>query len=121
MAKPRTVAEYIAAQPPATRKVLTGVRRALRAALPGAEDIVSYGIPALAVDGRAVVYYSAWKTHVAIYPAPRDLTGLERYRHGKGTLRFALDEPPSDGLVKRIAKRLARDRPVHSFSAVAAR
>ena len=41
----RSVDEYIAAQPPAARAVLTRVRSAIQEALPGAEEVISYQIP----------------------------------------------------------------------------
>jgi hypothetical protein len=40
------VAEYIASHPPAVRSTLTRVRRAIRKAVPQAEESISYQIPA---------------------------------------------------------------------------
>jgi uncharacterized protein YdhG (YjbR/CyaY superfamily) len=48
MTKPefKNVDEYIAAQPEAGQAVLGTVRRAIRKALPKAEEVISYKIPA---------------------------------------------------------------------------
>lgn len=68
------------------------MRAAIRAAVPGAEERISYGIPTFAIRGRYVVYFSGWKRHLSIYPIPHGSPELEReiepYRAGKGTLTF---------------------------------
>ena len=44
--KPRNIDEYLAALPPDKRAALEKVRRAVHAAAPGAEECISYGMPA---------------------------------------------------------------------------
>jgi len=108
-ARPSTVAEYLAAQPAPARAALRRVRAALRAALPGAEEVISYSIPALRLDGRVIVYFAGWKAHWSLYPLGEPvreafgeaLLGLE---FSKGTLRFPLDRPVPVGLVRRLAR-----------------
>jgi uncharacterized protein YdhG (YjbR/CyaY superfamily) len=110
------VRSYLAAQPPATRKALKQIRDAIRAAVPDGEDAFSYGIPAIKVGGKPVVWYAGWKEHVSLYPMgtaikkrfARELAGLET---SKGTIRFPLAGLPSPALVKRLVKvRLAEMR-----------
>ena len=104
-----SVSAYIAAQPPAARSALRRVRSVLRKALPGAEEVISYGIPAYRLQGRRVIYFAGWKQHYSIYPAGRRLIAafekeLERYEYNdKGTIRFPLDEPVPERLLARIA------------------
>lgn len=111
---PKTVAEYLAAQPPAARRVLKRVRTVLRRALPKAEEVISYGIPALRQHGRIVVYWSGWKEHLALYPMSRSIEktlakelkpfGLSR----KGTVRFGYDQRLPVHVIGAIARlRLA--------------
>jgi uncharacterized protein YdhG (YjbR/CyaY superfamily) len=107
---------YFAAQPPAVRRILKKMRTDLRAALPGAEDAISYKIPALRLGGRIVVWYAGWKSHVSVYPVTPALVralgpAAAKLETAKGTLRFPLERPPSAALLKRIAKaRLAQLR-----------
>jgi uncharacterized protein YdhG (YjbR/CyaY superfamily) len=104
-----SVDAYIASFPPEVQQVLESVRATIRAAVPGAEERISYGIPTLALDGRSVVHFSAWKHHVAVYPVPDAAADpalareLAAYRAGKGTLRFPLDEPLPLALIGRVA------------------
>lgn len=112
MATFSTVDEYIASFPPAVQAVLRDVQAVIRAAVPGAEERISYDIPTFSVGGRSVVYFSGWKHHVAVYPVPdvdRDpgLAGeLAPYRAGKGTLRFPLERPMPLELIGRVTARL---------------
>jgi len=108
-----TVAAYLAKQPSAVRVVLAPMRAALRAALPGSEEVISYGIPAYRLHGRVVVFFAGWKTHVSIYPVTAPVVAelgdaLNRYERSKGTLRFPLDRPVPVRLVTRIAKILSK-------------
>ena len=101
------VREYIAAQPPATRKALKRLRVALRAAAPKTVDGFSYRIPCLRVDDRPLVWYAGWKNHVSLYPMgdairKKFAAALEGYETSKGTIRFPLDDLPSASLVKRL-------------------
>ena len=104
---------YLAKQPPGTRRQVRRIRDLIRAAIPRAVDGFSYGIPAVRVDGRLLLWYAGWKAHCSIYPVTpavrralgRDLT---KYVVSKGTIRFPLDRPLPAPLIRRLAKaRLA--------------
>jgi uncharacterized protein YdhG (YjbR/CyaY superfamily) len=105
-----TVDDYIASFPPDTQGVLRRVRRTLHDAMPRATESISYAIPTLSIDGRAVVYFAGWKRHVSIYPIPTGDVSFEaqlaRYRSGASTARFRLDRPVPWELVSRIATLL---------------
>ena len=117
MARPdfQSVDEYIAAQPQATQAVLQRVRGTIRKALPGADEVISYQIPAFKLHGGGyVVYFAGWKQHYSLYPASRTLVAafaddLARYAVSKGTIRFPLSEPVPVRLIARIAKFLRKE------------
>jgi uncharacterized protein YdhG (YjbR/CyaY superfamily) len=111
----RPVDDYIRAQPTASQPVLERVRGVLRKALPGADEVLSYGIPAYRLNGRIVIFFAAWKRHYSIYPAgdPGVLAAFEKElascEISKGTIRFPLERPVPAKLIAAIAKfRAAR-------------
>lgn len=109
----KTIDAYLAAQPPLQRQVLAQVRAVLNKALPKAEEVISYGMPALREHGYVVLFFAGWKTHFSLYPVTPDVAAqfadeLDGYELSKGTVRFPLDEKVPAGLVTRLAKALGR-------------
>jgi uncharacterized protein YdhG (YjbR/CyaY superfamily) len=109
----KSVDEYLATFPSPVQKVLRKVRATIRKALPGAEEVISYQIPAYRLHGGAVIYFAGWKKHWSLYPvSAKLLTSLDLSTDDldvdKGTLRFPLDEVPVT-LVTRIAKARAAE------------
>ena len=109
----KSVDEYIAGQPDALRAVLKRVRAAIRKALPGAEEVISYKIPTYKLKGTAVLYFAGWKHHYSLYPASASLVAalkedLAPYKVNKGTIRLPLSEPVPVNLIERIAKFRAK-------------
>lgn len=100
---------YLAAQPPEARAVLERVRAALRRALPHAEEVISYQIPAYRAEGGVVIFFAGWARHFSLYPATEGVVSalaaeLEPYEvNHKGTVRFPLDRPVPEELIVRIA------------------
>jgi uncharacterized protein YdhG (YjbR/CyaY superfamily) len=110
----KSVDEYMAAQPENVQVVLQRVRGAIRQAVPGAEEAISYQIPTFKLQGSYVVYFAGWKRHFSLYPAGARLVAafeddLAPYEVEKGTIRFPLSEPVPVRLIGRIAKFLARE------------
>jgi uncharacterized protein YdhG (YjbR/CyaY superfamily) len=110
----KSVDEYIASQPSAVRGVLGRVRSAIREALPGAEEVISYQIPAYKLRGGRVLYFAGWKQHYSLYPAGETLVAafrdeLASYQVSKGTIRFPLSQPVPVKLIGRIAKFRAKE------------
>ena len=104
------VDEYIASYPAEVRAVLERVRETIRAAVPEAGEKISYQIPTVTLEGKYLVYYAAWKHHLAVYPVPEAEGELERemapYRAAKGTLRFPYAKPIPYDLIGRVVSRL---------------
>jgi uncharacterized protein YdhG (YjbR/CyaY superfamily) len=105
----RTIDEYIAAQPAASQVALGRVRCAIRVAAWGAEEGISYKIPAYTLQGSVLLYFAGWKHHYSIYPASDRMIAafkgkLDPYRASKGTLRFPLSVPVPVKLIERIAR-----------------
>jgi uncharacterized protein YdhG (YjbR/CyaY superfamily) len=109
----KSVDEYIASQPEALQEILKVVRKTIQNALPDAEEVISYQIPAYRAHGERVIFFAGWTSHFSIYPATDGVTEefkneLARYKISKGTIRFPLDEPVPVKLIERIAKFRAK-------------
>jgi uncharacterized protein YdhG (YjbR/CyaY superfamily) len=108
-AKSKDVDRYIAEKPVSAQIVLKKVRGTIRKALPQAEEVISYKIPAYRLHGGIVLFFAGWKQHYSLYPAGERLVAafkdeLAPYKISKGTIRFPLSEPVPIRLIQRIAK-----------------
>jgi uncharacterized protein YdhG (YjbR/CyaY superfamily) len=74
----KSVDEYIAAQPEVVQDTLQGIRGIIRKALPEAEEVISYQIPAYKVPGGAAIYFAGWK---------KPLFGLSGHGAGRRCVR----------------------------------
>jgi len=111
--KTATVDGYVAAAPVEARAGLRRIRQAIRASAPGAEECISYGVPAFTLGGRPFVWFAAWRHHWSLYPVPGSLrrdARIAAYEASKGTLRFPLEQSPPVPLIKRVVKALLADR-----------
>ncbi len=110
-----SVDEYIAAQPEAAQPVLEHLRSIVRKAVPGAEETISYKMPAYKVRDAVVLYFGAWKKHFSLYPCTGSLMAafadeLKLYELShKGTIRFSLSKPIPVELIERIARFRAKE------------
>lgn len=108
---PHDIDEYISGFAPEVRLILERIRSTIRRAAPGAQETISYQIPAFRQNG-VLVYFAAFKKHIGFYPPVRGDAALEkavgRYAGEKGNLRFPLAEPIPYALIARIVKLRAR-------------
>jgi uncharacterized protein YdhG (YjbR/CyaY superfamily) len=111
----KSVDEYIATQPEDVQPILRRVRITIRKAVPGAEELISYQIPAYKLHGGPVVlYFAGWKQHYSLYPATDHVVeafqdDLAPYEVNQGTIRFPLSQPVPVKLIERIAKFRANE------------
>ncbi len=105
--KPRNIDKYIAGFSPEVQVILEKIRLTIRKAAPGAQETISYQIPAFTLNG-ALVYFAAFKKHIGFYPPVRGDAALVRavsaYAGEKGNLRFPLHQQIPYGLIEKIVK-----------------
>ena len=106
-AKPTTIDDYLASIEPATRVILQRLRKTIGRHLPGAEECISYAMPAFRVNGGVVAGFAAAKHGCSYYPfSGRTLatlaSELSRYEQTKSALHFSREQPLPDHLVARL-------------------
>lgn len=99
---------YLRALPPAHRKTLAFVRKAMLSVSKKAEEKISYGIPCVIIEGAGIGYGPA-KNHCSIYAMNPGVQAqfakeLEGYDMGPGTIRFPIGKPPPARLITRLVK-----------------
>lgn len=104
----------MAALSDAQRVALTKLRTDIRTAAPGAEECISYGIPAFRLGGRVLVYFGAAARHCSFYPGAQPIASLkselQAYSTSKGTVRFAADKPLPAALVRKLVRARIEER-----------
>jgi uncharacterized protein YdhG (YjbR/CyaY superfamily) len=103
------VDEYLAALPEHARVALEALRLTIRAAAPTATEVISYQMPAFRDGDLLLVSYAAFKDHGSFFPMSKAVIeanedALRKHVSGKGTLRFAYDDPIPDAVVKTIVE-----------------
>ena len=98
---------YHARLPAAERKALEQIRAAVHAACPGAEECLSYGMPAVKLEGKPLVGWRAAAKHGAFHPLSGSTVetckgALADYDTSKGTIRFSFDAVLPAKLVKLL-------------------
>jgi uncharacterized protein YdhG (YjbR/CyaY superfamily) len=115
-----SVDEYIAAQPEAVRPVLERVRTTIRKAVPGAEEVISYQVPAYKQHGGFVLYFSGHTKHFSL-SCPPPFTVFEAFKDDlapyevtKSAIRIPLSQPAPVKLIERIAKFRTKELAEHA-------
>src|SRR4026207_1795235 len=125
IAKPATIDASIAGFPLQAQKGLKQIRSLIKKTVPGAEEAISYGIPAFNINGSYLVYFAGYKKHISIYPVPSGNKYFEKdfapyNTSGRGTIQFPLDKPIPISLVTKIVKfRLKENKAKTKSKAVA--
>ncbi|MBA4408581.1 MAG: DUF1801 domain-containing protein [Bacteroidota bacterium] len=87
---------------------LNQVRSTIRQAAPEAEESISYGMPAYKLNGRRLVYFAGFKNHIGFYATPSGHSEfakeLSKYKQGKGSVQFPLDQPMPLELIAQIVE-----------------
>jgi uncharacterized protein YdhG (YjbR/CyaY superfamily) len=107
-----TVDEYIAAQSPAAQPRLRELRAIIRAAVPEAEEVFRYDMPTYRLRGSNVAYFGAAKHHCALYGGLLEglAEELSGYETSSGAVRFPLDRPIPEDLVRKLVLARVAER-----------
>jgi uncharacterized protein YdhG (YjbR/CyaY superfamily) len=74
-----TIDEYIESFPEKVQNVLEKLRATVQETAPEAVESISYDMPTFKLNGKRLVYFSAWKNHIGFYSIPK---GNEVFQKG---------------------------------------
>ena len=105
---------YLARLDEPKRGTLERLRTSIMAIVPDADQCISYGVPAFKVRGKAVAGFAAFKSHLSYLPHSGSVLDelhddLGAYETSKGSLRFAIDDPLPDDLVRALLAARLRE------------
>ena len=106
------VDRYLAKAPRHQRQALDTLRRAVRAAVPDATEVIRTGVPAFRYRNRPLVGIGAARHHVALYimyggVLKSHAADLVRYDTSNTVVRFDTTTPVPVGLVRKLVKARA--------------
>jgi uncharacterized protein YdhG (YjbR/CyaY superfamily) len=96
------------------RSTLQALRTSILEVVPDAEQGISYGMPAFKVQGKTVAGFAAFKGHLSYLPHSGSVLEelgdeVAGYETSKGSLKFAVDTPLPEPLVKQLVKTRLRE------------
>mgnify|MGYP000845971126 CR=1 FL=1 len=110
--KPNSIQEYFSWFTPEIQAKLQQMREILRQAVPEAEEVISYHMPAFKTS-EVLVYYAAAKSHLGYYPTSSGVINfkeeLSRYVTSKGAIQFSYSEDLPEQLITEIAQFRAQE------------
>jgi uncharacterized protein YdhG (YjbR/CyaY superfamily) len=107
--KPSTIDEYLGTVPDDRRRALEDLRTQIRSIAPGAQECISYRIPAFRLNGEVIAGFCATAKGCSYVPFSgttlKSLAReLRRYDQTKGSLHFCADQPLPAELVRKLIK-----------------
>lgn len=107
--KPSTIDEYLGTVPEDRRRALEVLRTRIRSIAPGAEECISYRIPAFRLKGKVIAGFCATSKGCSYFPfsgstlktLARD---VDRYDRTKSSLHFSADKPLPTALLRKLIK-----------------
>src|SRR5882672_7758305 len=105
--RPTTIDEYIADQPASVRPFMEKLRQIVNKNAPGAEEVISYGMPAYKLHGM-LLYFASFTNHYSLFAFPSAIVAfkdkLKGYELSKGTIKFPFNKPVPVKLITEIVK-----------------
>ena len=107
--KPNSIQEYFSWFPPEIQAKLQQMREILRQAVPEAEEVISYHMPAFKTS-EVLVYYAAAKSHLGYYPTSSGVINFKEELAGYVTSKGAIQIPYGEDLPVQLICDIAQFR-----------
>ena len=98
--------DYLQKVPATQRAELDRVRQIVKAAVPEAEEIITYGMPGFKYHEKYLIAFAAFKDHLSVFPGAGAVATLEDelgdYKLSKGTVQFTLEHPLPEAIIRNL-------------------
>lgn len=82
--------DYLSTLQPPQRLALERVRDIALQVVPDADEVISYDMPTLDLNGKHLIHFACYKNHMSIFP---------------GTIRFTPQTPVAEDVIRGIVER----------------
>lgn len=91
------------------RDALQAVRETIAEVVPEAEEVIKYGIPTFAINGKGFFGFDGFKKHNSLFPYSGSFNvifkdELKDYEQTKSSIHFPIDKPFPKALLKKLVK-----------------
>lgn len=103
-----TVDEYIGQFDGEVKARLLQLRELIKTEVPEAQEGMMYGLVGYKLCNKPLVYFGGFARHIGFYAMPQGheafAEDLAKYKQGKGSVQFPLDQPLPIELARRMVK-----------------
>jgi uncharacterized protein YdhG (YjbR/CyaY superfamily) len=101
------VDKYLKELPEPQKTTLTKLRKTIKKIEPKAKEVISYNMPAFKIEEGIICGFLSAKKHCSYFPfsgkvLPELKEELKDFDKSTGTLRFAIDKPLPEKLVRKL-------------------
>ena len=104
----KNIQQYLLELPDEQQKVLGHIYDLVKAEVPGAQESISYGMPAFKYKSKPLIYFGGFKDHMSIFPTSGPIEelkdDLKPFSSSKGTIQFDFDNMISDELIIKLIR-----------------
>ena len=102
------IRDHLAAFPPPQRRALETIHSSLIKLLPGADEVVAWGMPSYRIDGDLVLSFSGFADHNSLFPGAGVVkamsTALPEYKTTTGTIHLPRDTSPPLAVLRTVVR-----------------
>lgn len=100
--------EYIKDYSSEQKNEINRIRKIAKNIAPDSTESINYGVPTVKYKGKPLIHFAGFKNHMSIFPGPPAIVEfkqeLSEFELAKGTVKYTLERPVPDELVKNIVE-----------------
>ena len=88
------------------RAEMERICRIIKEMVPGAKEVITYGMPGFKLHGKYLAGYCSFKNHLSLFPAARPIEVMKDrlvgFKLSKGTIQFTVANPLPEEIIKEL-------------------